>query len=276
VCGADFALGPSALRCAEGHSFDIARQGYVNLMPGDARPGTADTAEMVAARGAFLSAGHFAPLAGAVADYAATWIPPGSARVLDAGAGTGYYLTAVLDRLGPPAAGLAMDISTRALRRAARAHPAIGAVAWDLWQPLPVREAAVALIINVFAPRNGPEFRRVLRPDGALLVVTPAKGHLAELVEAAELVTVDRRKEDRLAASLEPDFTLGRREELTIPLRLSRAGAGTLIAMGPSARHTDAAVIRERLARLRDPVPVTAAFRLSVYRPRSAGTGGAR
>jgi 23S rRNA (guanine745-N1)-methyltransferase len=131
-----------------------------------------------------------------------------------------------------------------------------------------VREAAVSLIINVFAPRNGPEFRRVLRPDGALLVVTPAPGHLAELIEAAELVTVDSRKEDRLAASLEDDFTLASREELVLPLRLSRAGAETLIAMGPSARHTDIAAVRERLAGRPDPVPVTAAFRLSVYRPR--------
>jgi 23S rRNA (guanine745-N1)-methyltransferase len=242
-------------------------------MPGGARPGTADTAEMVAARGEFLFAGHYAPLAGAVAGLAADSVPDagpdaGPAAVLDAGAGTGYYLSAVPDRLGPPATGLALDISTRALRRAARAHPAIGAVAWDLWQPLPVREAAVSLIINVFAPRNGPEFRRVLRPDGALLVVTPAPGHLAELIEAAGLVTVDRRKEDRLAASLEPGFTLARREDLALPLRLNRAGAATLIAMGPSARHTDGAVIRDRLARLPDPVAVTAAFRLSVYRPR--------
>jgi 23S rRNA (guanine745-N1)-methyltransferase len=268
VCGREFRLAPSALRCADGHSFDIARHGYVNLMPGGARPGTADTAEMVAARCEFLAAGHYAALAGAVADLAAVSVPPaGPAPVLDAGAGTGYYLSAVLDRLGSPATGLAMDISTRALRRAARAHPAIGAVAWDVWQPLPVRDQAVSLIINVFAPRNGPEFRRVLRPDAALLVVTPAPGHLAGLIEAVELVTVDSRKEDRLAASLEDDFTLASRQELAIPLQLSRGEAETLIGMGPSARHAGTAVIRERLARLPDPVPVTAAFHLSVYRP---------
>jgi 23S rRNA (guanine745-N1)-methyltransferase len=273
VCGRELKLGPSALRCADGHSFDIARQGYVNLMPGGARPGTADTAEMVAARSEFLAAGHYAPLAGAVAGLAAASVPPGQpGRVLDAGAGTGYYLGAVLDRLGGspatgPATGLAMDISTRALRRAARAHPAIGAVAWDVWQPLPVRDQAVSLVINVFAPRNGPEFRRVLRPDGALIVVTPAAGHLAELAGAG-LLGIDDRKEERLATTLEGPFRLAGRQELAIPLRLSRAGAETLIAMGPSARHAEIAVIRERLARLPDPVPVTAAFHLSVYRPR--------
>jgi 23S rRNA (guanine745-N1)-methyltransferase len=268
VCGRELELAQSALRCAGGHSFDIARPGYVNLMPGGARPGTADTAEMVAARCEFLAAGHYAALAGAVADLAAASVPPaGPATVLDAGAGTGYYLSAVLDRLGPPATGLAMDISTRALRRAARAHPAIGAVAWDVWQPLPVRDQAVSLIINVFAPRNGPEFRRVLRPDGALLVVTPVREHLAELAGAG-LLSVDDRKEERLAAALDGPFRLASRQELAIPLRLSRGDAATLIGMGPSARHAEAAVIRERLARLPDPVPVIAAFQLSVYRPR--------
>ena len=58
------------LRCATGHAFDVARQGYVNLMPGGARPGTADTTEMVADRAAFLGAGHYAPLAQALADLA--------------------------------------------------------------------------------------------------------------------------------------------------------------------------------------------------------------
>lgn len=268
MCGRGLKLAPSALRCADGHSFDIARPGYVNLMPGGARPGTADTAEMVAARCEFLAAGHYAALAGAVADLAAASVPPaGPAPVLDAGAGTGYYLSAVLDRLGSPATGLAMDISTRALRRAARAHPAIGAVAWDVWQPLPVRDQAVSLIINVFAPRNGPEFRRVLRPDGALLVVTPVREHLAELAGPGPLA-VDDRKEERLAATLDGPFRLASRQELAIPLRLSRGEAETLIGMGPSARHAETAVIRERLARLPDPVPVTAAFHLSVYRPR--------
>ncbi len=237
VCGRGFPLPPAAgpppaaLRCANGHSFDVARQGYVNLLPGGARPGTADTAEMVTAREAFLSAGHYAPLADGVAALAAAaWpraaappstvgppstvpfgstisaittsapgaqtpagavIPPATRPcVLDAGAGPGYYLAAVLDEIrgrpgGADAAGLAMDISARALRRAARARPGIGAVVWDIWRPFPVRDGAVSLILNVFAPRNGPEFRRVLRDDGGLIVVTPGPRHLAGLAGLA-------------------------------------------------------------------------------------------
>ena len=79
----------------------MAKQGYVNLMPGGASPGTADTAEMVAARAEFLNAGHYAPLAETLATAAAVASggPPGV--VLDAGAGTGYYLAAVLAALQP-------------------------------------------------------------------------------------------------------------------------------------------------------------------------------
>ena len=84
----------------------MARQGYVNLMPGGTRPGTADTAEMVAARAGFLDAGHYAPLADALAAAARASQPPAGA-VLDAGAGTGYYLAAVLTalRAGAPFKG---------------------------------------------------------------------------------------------------------------------------------------------------------------------------
>src|SRR5690606_17013079 len=88
-----------ALRCARGHSFDVARQGYVNLLVGPA-PAGAETADMLTARAELLGAGHFAPVAAALAETAAAlapgWSdPPGP--VVDAGAGTGYYLSAVLD-----------------------------------------------------------------------------------------------------------------------------------------------------------------------------------
>jgi 23S rRNA (guanine745-N1)-methyltransferase len=254
----------------------VAKQGYVNLMPGGASPGTADTAEMVAARAHFLTAGHYAPLAEALATAAAAASggPPGV--VLVAGAGTGYYLSAVLAVLAalqpagpdPAAVGLAMDISVRALRRAARADPRIGAIGWDTWQPFPLRPASVSLILNVFAPRNAPEFHRVLRPDGALLVVTPTGAHLAELAGTSAPLTVDDHKDTRLAATLGPYFTPGHRRTLTFPLHLSHEDAATLIAMGPSAHHTTPAATRARLAPLPTPIPVTASFDLTTYHPR--------
>lgn len=262
-----------SVACPNGHTFDVARSGYLSLLPGDARLGSADTAEMVAAREAFLGAGHFDPLAEALAEEAARALtgepgralggeperaapPPGC--VLDLGAGTGWYLARLLDRL-PGRPGLALDLSKHALRRAARAHPRIAAVACDAWRPLPVRDDVAALVLSVFAPRNGPEIARVLQPGGALLVVTPTGRHLAELVEQLGLLTVDDRKDERLAAALDAHLDLERRVEHEWSLDLAPEDVANAVAMGPSARHDAAGEAGSHAT-------VTASFSISIYR----------
>ena len=265
-CGLGLAPDPDggALRCPSRHSFDIARQGYASLLPGDAHTGTGDTAAMVAAREAFLGAGHYAPIAAALAADALAAAPAGDRCVVDLGAGTGHYLAAVLDAL-PEAHGIALDISKFALRRAARAHPRAGAVVCDAWRPLPLRDGVADLVLNVFAPRNGPEIRRVLRPGGTLLVVSPTPRHLAELVGALGLLGVDDRKPERLAATLGPHLEPAGSSEHTFPLLLDHAAVRTVVGMGPSAWHTDQDALAERIAALPDPVPVTASVTLSRF-----------
>ncbi|MGB4593539.1 MAG: hypothetical protein WBI63_07195, partial [Coriobacteriia bacterium] len=121
-CGAALIVVDATLRCESGHSFDVARQGYVSLLPRGAHADTADTPAMVEARDAFLGAGYYAPIAGAVADALGSALgADASGCVVDIGAGTGYYLARVLDGM-PRLAGLALDTSKPALRRAARAH----------------------------------------------------------------------------------------------------------------------------------------------------------
>ena len=92
-----------SLLCPAGHSFDAAKQGYFNFLVGKGTVFEADTADMVAARFDFLSAGHYRPLADAVAELAAAALAGAAAQrpgtVLDAGTGTGHYLRALLDRL---------------------------------------------------------------------------------------------------------------------------------------------------------------------------------
>ncbi|MET7803849.1 putative RNA methyltransferase [Micromonospora chersina] len=256
-----------ALRCPRRHSFDIARQGYVNLLAGRA-PHTGDSAEMVAARADFLAAGHYDPVAAALAAKARE-IVSGEAYplVVDAGAGTGWYLAAVLAAL-PDAVGLALDVAKPALRRAARAHPRAAAALADTWQRLPLADRSTAVLLNVFAPRNGAEFHRVLDPAGALLVVTPAGDHLAELVDALDLLRVDPAKADRVAGSLSGQFTEESATEHRARLELSRTEVATLVGMGPSAWHADPARLAERIAALPEPAPVTLAVRLTVHRPR--------
>jgi 23S rRNA (guanine745-N1)-methyltransferase len=266
-CGAPLTPRGNSMACANGHAFDVARQGYVSLLPGDVHLGSADTAEMVGAREAFLDAGHFAPLADALADEAERALAGGGASgaagcILDLGAGPGWYLARLVDRF-PERVGLALDLSKHALRRAARAHPRIGAVACDTWRGLPVRDAVAALVLSVFAPRNGSEIARVLQPGGALVVVTPTGRHLAELVSAFGLLTVDERKEERLAAELGADLDLERRTELEWPLALAPADVANAVAMGPSAHHVPAG------GRRAGGMETLASVTISIYRRRS-------
>ncbi|MFY1619270.1 putative RNA methyltransferase [Micromonospora sp. WMMD736] len=325
-----------ALRCPRRHTFDVARQGYVNLLTGRS-PHVGDSAEMVTARAQFQAAGHYDIISAALAAASTEAVarlratptapppaappetaprpgttppaPPAAALcsaytdatlsapqcrvevsrakdatagvraeparadsdayplVVDVGAGTGRYLGAVLAAL-PDAVGLALDVSKPALRRAARAHPRAAAALADTWQRLPLADGAAAVLLNVFAPRNGPEFHRVLDREGTLLVVTPAAEHLTELVDALRLLQVDPDKADRVAATLGGHFTPVSSTVHRAELALTRPEVATLVGMGPSAWHTDPAALADRLAALPEPVRVSVAVRLDAYRPR--------
>jgi 23S rRNA (guanine745-N1)-methyltransferase len=257
VCAGALKAGDGALRCGEGHSFDIARQGYVNLVPG---PG--DSADMVEAREGFLAAGHFARLSAALAEEALA--ASGEGAVVDIGAGTGHHLARVLDAL-PDARGIAMDSSQPALRRAARAHPHAAAVGADAWKELPLRDDCAVLILNVFAPRNPAEMARVLVPGGSLLAVTPTTRHLFELVGPLGLLSVPEDKADRLDEQLAGHFALAERRTVEHAMFLTREEAAQLVRMGPSAWHVDEETVTERLALLPDPLTVTASVSLSRF-----------
>jgi 23S rRNA (guanine745-N1)-methyltransferase len=243
---------------------------------------------MVAARESFLVAGHFSGLRDFVCDAAGRAAArqgagaeaggdggaqggegPPEGCILEVGAGTGYYLAAVLDRF-PGRLGLALDISKFAARRAARAHERMAAVVCDAWDALPVADASASLILDIFAPRNAVEFRRVLRADGALLVVTPSPRHLEELVATLGLLKVDERKPERLERALAADFTLVDQRTYEERLRLSPADAGALAAMGPSAHHVRAEELVSGLAALDDVIDVTLSVVASTYAPRTA------
>jgi 23S rRNA (guanine745-N1)-methyltransferase len=261
VCGRPLTPATAALRCPAGHSFDVARQGYVNLLAGKAPPG-GDTPAMVAARAELLATGHLDGIVAAVATEAARCRQEyDRGFVLDVGAGTGHHLARVLDAL-PGHLGLALDAAKPAAKRAAGAHDRAGAAVVDAWRGLPVADGVADLILNIFAPRNGAEFARVLAPGGALLVVTPTPGHLAELVTALGLIGVDPAKDRRLDVALGRWFRLTGSLLYEHELALSAKEAGLLVAMGPNAWHVAPAAV----ATLADPVRVTVSVRLSVYR----------
>lgn len=156
-------------RCADGHAYDVAKEGYVNLLITHQRrqrePG--DSADMLRHRRAFLDAGHYAPLKEALAAL----VPP-DAAVLDVGCGEGYYTRDLPNPLW------GVDIAKAAVRMAAkRGRPGARyavASAYDL----PVVDAAADVVLSVFAPLHSPEFERVLRAGGRVLVAAPGPRHL--------------------------------------------------------------------------------------------------
>ncbi|WP_187414662.1 putative RNA methyltransferase [Nonomuraea sp. PA05] len=238
---------------------------------------TNDGAETKAYRGAGVEAGHGAPAAdgGREPEVAEGHRAEGRTApvIVDAGTGTGHYLAAVLNEVND-GIGMAFDVSKHAVRRAARVHPRAGAFVADVWRPLPIGSGVADVVIDVFAPRNGPEFRRVLRPEGAAVVVTPAPEHLSPLVEELGLLSVDEEKERRVARSLE-GFTETARRSIEFEMELGHDDIAQVVGMGPSAWHHQAntlderiaAVVSRNVAKRQQKVVTRAAFHLSIFEP---------
>ncbi|APU14654.1 MULTISPECIES: putative RNA methyltransferase [Actinoalloteichus] len=264
-CAQDLHRADASLRCPAGHVFDVARQGYVSLLSGASNPHVADTAAMVAAREEFLSGGHLDPISEALAPLVAA-AADASSCVLDVGAGTGRHLGRVLAEM-PDRVGVAVDLSKHALRRAAKAHRRMAAVCCDVWRGLPIRTGSVAAAINVFAPRNGAELRRVLAPQGTLLIVTPTDRHLAQLVAELDLLTVAPDKRGRLADTLGPGLVLRDRDTVTWRRELDHAQVRAVVGMGPNAWHQDSAALAEKVAGLPERIEVDFSVDVSRYGP---------
>ena len=266
VCAGPVVVGDDQVSCGRGHSFNIARQGYVSLTSGRGGPGTGDSAAMVLARDRFLGAGHYRPVADALSAVAADALAAPAGRggpglVLDLAGGTGYYLALVLDALDGRL-GACVDLSAPALRRAARAHPRAAALGADAWQHLPFADGSAALVLSVFGPRNPAEIRRVLAPDGTLLVATPGQDHLAELRRPLGLIGIDELKSARLAEAF-GDYASTAVTSVRYQLRLGHQDLTDLVAMGPSARHIGQDELAARVAAL-SPAPVTVTVDVAV------------
>ncbi|MBP2189295.1 putative RNA methyltransferase [Nocardia goodfellowii] len=260
-CGLALTPQDRSLRCGQGHSFDLAKQGYVSLLTGASTKMTGDTPAMLDARAAFQGGGHFAPIADAVAAALAPAAEP-AAVVLEIGAGTGYYLARALDA-APAARGIALDVAKAAARRSARAHPRAAAILADAWRGLPLRDDTTHRVVSVFAPRNPAEVARVLRADGRFVVATPTARHLGELVGPLGMVTVDPDKDRRLGESMAGHFELLERVVVDYPMKLDRADVAHVVGMGPSAFHDDS----RDLTALPESLEVTASVSVSTYRP---------
>ena len=207
------------LLCERAHSFDVARSGYINLLqPQDRRskqPG--DTKAAVAARRRLHDLGVTAPLLRAIAEITT---PRPDDAVLDAGCGDGFYLGTLARETGFDAHGV--DISTFAVDAAAERFPPGERCEWIVANAdrfMPYADRSFSLVLSITARMNAPEFRRVLRDGGRLLVALPSPEDLAEL--RSHLGESGRDRVERTLETFAPNFTLAEQRRVTTTADLS-------------------------------------------------------
>ena len=229
-CGQLLTRGERAVSCPRGHAFDVARSGYVNLLqPQDRRsamPG--DRPEAAVARRRLYAAGHGEPLLAALRAQLDVCPLPTCPTVLDVGCGEGFLLGALAAERPLEAHGL--DLSAPAIDLAARRYPGAAWVVANADRLLPYADGSFDVVLVVSARLNPQELRRVIAPEGRLLVATPAPDDLVELRGALLGEPLERDRLARALATLAPAFTLE-----------ARAGARDVVTL-------DAAAIRDVLA----------------------------
>ncbi|MFB6348354.1 putative RNA methyltransferase [Moraxella sp. ZJ142] len=230
ICQTPLILTDKTYRCTHGHSFDVAKEGYVNLHvvqhKKSKNPG--DTIEAVQARRAFLAAGYYEPLKLAVADIVQAIKPQ---TVLDIGCGEGYYTQALM----ATSKVIGLDIAKSAVQIAAKADKA-NRITWVVGTGavLPVADASVSVCTSLFSPLPVDEMHRVLASDGILVVATPAPSHLYAM-RAALFDTVIAHQPDKFVQLLSPKFRLIQTHFITAPMQLDNQALKSLIAMTPYA-----------------------------------------
>jgi 23S rRNA (guanine745-N1)-methyltransferase len=213
--------------CVNGHSFDQAREGYLNLLTSGRRPTdkvAGDTPEALQARRRFLGAGHYQPISDAVIEMIGPLVGP----VLDVGCGEGYYL----GRIATDAA-FGLDISKAAIKMAA-SHYRTSTVRTNTFvvgsaYRLPILTGAAGAVISIFAQRPYPEFVRVLVGDGCAVTCSPGPNHLTELTQTDD----SDKRQQRALTRVEPPVAGGRAERVTYTLPLGDDASRDLVQMTP-------------------------------------------
>lgn len=233
LCHAPLNRRERAFICPQRHQFDIAKEGYVNLLPVQHKrsrdPG--DSAEMMQARRAFLDAGHYQPLREKLASLLQARLPEQAEAVLDIGCGEGYYTHAfagIASRHGAQTFGL--DVSKAAIRAAARRYPqAMFCVASS--HRLPFNDNSIDALVRIYAPCKAQELARVVKPHGIVLTAAPGPRHLLEL---KGLIYDDVQLHAPNAGEIE-GFSVVEQHSLAYEIDLTGQQAVALLQMTPFA-----------------------------------------
>ena len=264
ICGKPLTRQDRAWTCEGRHSFDIARQGYVNLLPVQQKrslqPG--DTKEQVASRREFLDGGFYSPICDTLCQLAADHDCTGP--ILDIGCGEGYYSARLAKALDAPLVGL--DISKEAVRCAAARYKEA------LWlcasaAHLPVADHSAGLVTSLFALTMPEEFLRVLRPDGAFIQVLAAQDHLLGL---KNIIYPELNLKEKDSVPTIPGFQLVESRPVKFSFTVEGAQVQNLLSMTPHVYR----IGKEGADRLRQTQQLTdtASCVLNLYIP-SGSTG---
>jgi 23S rRNA (guanine745-N1)-methyltransferase len=222
TCHLPLARDERRLLCARGHSFDVARSGYINLLQPQERrskqPG--DTPAALRARRRLHDLGATVPLLHSIAEIV-TASP--SDIVLDAGCGEGFYLGTLARQTGFSAHGV--DISVPSIDAAARRYPECEWVVANADRFVPYADCSFSIVLSITARMNASEFRRVLRDDGRLLVALPAPDDLIELRGTG------RDRVNRTVETFAPHFTLVDRRRVTTTADLNASAVQDVLLL---------------------------------------------
>jgi len=273
ICRLDLTAAAGALACANRHSFDLAREGYVNLIRGARRRPSAggDSSQQLRHRESFLRDGHFDAIAATIVTCVhGSGVKPttGCWRVVDAGSGTGYHLGAITAMVRAPVLGLGLDIAREAARRGARRWPEHAFAVADLWKEWPVKDAAADLVISIFAPKNFPETARVLGSRGWFVLVYPGPNHLVELQDRFALMRQHEGKHRHYVDAVRRYIGAPTISRLTRHAVLEGEGIRNALLMGPNARHISPSALDTAIG------PLTVTFDLFVLVARKPGAKG--
>lgn len=263
-CGAPLVKENASYHCCLGHSYDIARQGYVNLLLANQKhsaiPG--DEKQALLARQAFLQAGYYEPLARAVSEEVNN-LSTSHNTILDAGCGTGYYTAYIADHLNVPLSILATDISKTGTAMTAKNCPSATCFVSSVFH-LPLADKSINGIISIFCPYSGAEFDRVLADGGWLIVAGPGPRHLWEMKKEVYQTPYD----NPVAEPQLPNLTVCDQKLVTSKLQLLDSAAISALWMMTPYYHTTSPQDTAKLL-ARSKMEVTMQIALSTYRKES-------
>ena len=237
ICQENLTLVESSLKCCNRHSFDLAKFGYVNLAPQIKQSANYDK-ENFQNRQQILEAGFYQAILDAVSDLLAS--SKTTTTILDIGCGEGFY-SRKLQEIHPDKTFYAFDISKDSVQIAAKSEPnwAVNWFVGDLAR-LPIKDASMDILLDIFSPANYGEFRRVLSKDGILIKVIPTENHLKEIRQRVQdqLTNKDYSNQD-IKNHFQEHFTILSSQTASLTKTITAEQLQALLSMTPLLFHID-------------------------------------